>query len=48
MLGTICVSVHWYAYISTHSTCVSAAVANSIALHVCRYMLASTYTCMYA
>ena len=35
MLGIICVSVHWYAYISTHCTCVSAAVGNSMALHVC-------------
>ena len=26
MLGIICVSVHWYAYISTHCTRVSAAV----------------------
>ena len=30
MLGIICVSVHWYAYISTHCTHVSTAIANSI------------------
>ena len=36
MLGIICVSVHWYAYISIHCTRVSTAIANSMALHVCR------------
>ena len=30
MLGIICVSVHWYAYISIHCTHVSTAIANSI------------------
>ena len=37
MLGIICVSVHWYAYICTHCTRVSTAVANynSMVLHMC-------------